>query len=390
MPSIHRLKQSAVGVAVSAAAATVPLLAGDYGKAIVDDKAPVENWSICDLFKHNVLYEGDGFVKSVKFTGRYHGNFIDTEDDYLGGGESEAWDHRRFRAGFAAKLANDLSFQNIYNLDTSPHFDGDRFVSNIDELILQWDPSDDFYLAVGKQKQKILSEYRGSSNSLLVFERSILTQSFLSQKLWGAAVGFKGLGLSHELGVWGTAFEDDFAWPSFEDAGASVTYRANYELDDATTLFFDYQHVDQDRGTPETYAGAPYENVFAVGSESKWGRFGLNTDFIVGLDRQDGRLSIGDDSHGFQLTPYYDLADRLQLVARYAYLSDGRVGRPQQFASRPEVDGLSTFFVGFNYEICKTKLRLQGGYEWAHAERLVGTATEYDNDSWLIGIRTHW
>jgi len=144
MSSIQRLKQSAVAVVVSASAASTPLLAGDYGKAIVNDKAPVENWSFCDIFKHNVLYEGDGFVKSIKFTGRYHGNFIDTEDQHLGGGEDELWEHRRFRAGFAAKLANNLTLQNIYNLDTSRHFDGDRFADNLDEFYIQWQPSEDF------------------------------------------------------------------------------------------------------------------------------------------------------------------------------------------------------------------------------------------------------
>jgi len=388
-----RFKKSVLGMAVTATAtaAVSSLTAGEPGRALIDDKAPIEGgWTVCDIFNHNTLYEGEGFVKSVKFTGRYHGGFIDTEDDYLGGGESEAWDHRRSRAGIVAKLANNLKIQNIYNLDTSPTFDGDRFVDNLDEFFIQWDPSDDFYVIVGKQKQNILSEYRHSSNALFVYERSVLSQNMLSQKLWGAAVGFKGLGLDHEVGVSGTVLDDNFAWPSFEDAGASITYRANYELNEATTLYFDYQYVDQNRATTEVFAAAPYENVFAVGSESKWGRFGLQSDVIFALDRQDGRLSDGDDSHGFQIVPYYDITDKLQLVGRYAYLSDGRIGRPHQFASRPEVDGLSTLFVGLNYEICKTKLRLQAGYEWASADRIVGTSTEYSNDSWLLGIRTHW
>lgn len=389
----NRFKKSVLGITVTATttAAVTALTAGEPDKAALNDKASVESgWTVCDLFNHNTLYEGEGFVKSVKFTGRYHGNLIDTEDDYPGGGESEAWDHRRFRAGFVTKLENDLTIQNIYNLDTSPNFDGDRFVDNLDEFTIQWDSAADFYVSVGKQKQKIISEYRNSSNALFVFERSILTQNVISQKLWGAAVGFKGLGLNQEVGVWGTAFEDDFAWPSFDDAGASVTYRAKYEVDENTALFFDYQYVDQDRSTPELFSGSPYENVFALGTESKWGRFGLNTDFIAALDRQDGRLSPGDDSHGFQLTPYYDINERLQLVARYAYLSDGRTGRPQQFASRPEVDGLSTLFMGLNYAICKTKLRLQAGYEWAGAERVTGTTTDYRNNTWMIGVRTHW
>jgi hypothetical protein len=391
MPTHNRFKESVVGAAVPALLAVAPLAAGDLGKAIVNDKAPIPSaWSVCDLFDHTTLYKGDGFLKSLKFTGRYHGGFVDTEDHYPGGGEDERWDHRRFRAGFVSKLAGNLSLQNIYNLDTSQHFNGPRFVDNVDELILQWDPSDDFYIAVGKQKQKILSEYRGSSNALLVYERSVLTQNFISQKLWGAAVGFSSSGVNHEIGVWGTAFEDDFAWPSFESAGASFTYRASWDFDDATTLFFDYQFVDQNRSTPEIFAASPYEHVVAVGSESKWGRLGLRSDFVGGYNRQDGRLPLGDDSHGLQLTPYYQITDKLQLVARYAYLSDGRIGRPHQFASRPVVDGLSTYYIGLNYEICKTKLRLQGGYEWAEADNIVGTGTEYRNGSWQVGIRTHW
>jgi hypothetical protein len=187
-----RFKKALVGMAVPALVAAAPLSAGDPGKVIIDDKAPIEPSTFCDLFDHTTLCEGDGFLKSLKFTGRYHGGFIDTEDDYLGGGEDEIWDHRRYRAGFVAKLANDLTFQNIYNLDTSQHFDGDRFVDSVDELFLKWAPSDDFYLTAGKQKQPILSEYRGSTNALLVYERSILTQNIISQKLWGAALGFTG------------------------------------------------------------------------------------------------------------------------------------------------------------------------------------------------------
>lgn len=398
----NRFKKSVLGVAftATATAAVSSLTAGDPGKAVINDKVPIESWSFCDIFDNNTLYKGEGFVKKLQFTGRYHGNFIDSDNEFAPiPGSDSGWDHRRFRAGFKANLANDLTFQNIYNLDTTPTFNGDSFVANIDELFIQWDPSEDVYITVGKQKQKILSEYRNSSNSLFVFERSILTQNVLSQKLWGGALGFKAAGLSHEVGIWGAAFENDFAWPSFENAGPSLTYRANYEVDDSTTLFFDYQFVDQNTTTSEIFAGSPYENVFAVGSESKWGNFGLQTDLVYAANRGGANVLTGDDSHGFLITPYYDITDKLQLVARYSYLSDGQIGRPQQFAQRqanggryrPYVDGLSTLFVGVNYYICGTKLRVQGGYEWAVADNVVNNANrEYENGSWLLGVRTHW
>lgn len=393
MSSPHRFKKSVVGVAVPAILAATPLFAGDLGKAIIDDKAPVSSgWSVCDLFDHTTLYEGDGVLKSLKFTGRYHGGFIDTEDDYLGGGEGELWEHRRFRAGFVAKLAGNLTLQNIYNLDTSQHFGGDRFVDNLDEFFVQWDPSDDFYVTIGKQKQLILREYDVSSNKLIVFERSLISLNTLSQKLWGAAVGFEALGLNHELGLWSVALDDNFAWPSFESAGASFTYRANFELNDATKLFIDYQYVDRETeaGFDETFAASPYGNVIALGSESKWGNFGLITDLVAAHDRQDGRLSARDDSHGFHITPYYNLTDNLQLVARYAYASDGRVRRSQQYASAPDVDGHEAVYVGLQYFICGDKLKLQLGHEWAQADRIAGTATGYENNTWLAGVRLAW
>ena len=58
----NRFKKAVVGMAVPALVAAAPLFAGDPGKAIIDDKAPIEPSTFCDLFDHTTLYEGDGFL----------------------------------------------------------------------------------------------------------------------------------------------------------------------------------------------------------------------------------------------------------------------------------------------------------------------------------------
>ncbi len=406
MSPSNRLKTSLAGVALAASAAAAPLSAGDYGKAIVNDKAPVAAWSFCDLWDHTTLYKGDGFVKSVKFTGRYHGGYIDSSSDLGGVNTSgDVWEHRRWRAGIVAKLAGNLTFQNIYNLDTTPHFNGHNFVAGLDELFLKWEPSKEFYVIVGKHKPSILRDFAGSSNRLQVFERSFITQNTVNQKLWGAAVGFEALGLSHEIGVWSTHFQDEFQWPTFEDSGATVVYRTNYGLNENTKLFFDYEYTDQHRrlGIPANSQlfGAPaYEHIFALGSESKWGDFGIITDAVFAFDRgvtSGGANPFlpGEDTFGFYITPYYNLTEKLQLVGRYAYATDGRENRPHRFAAgplggnRPNLEDHHALYLGIQYFICGDKLKLQLGHEWASASEHV-TGADYDSSTWLAGVRLSW
>ncbi|HRQ89655.1 MAG TPA: hypothetical protein PLA50_12715, partial [Bacteroidia bacterium] len=159
MTSDHQLKPTTLlGVATLLCGAA--LTAGDYSKAIVNDKAPVASaWEFCDLFKHNTLYEGDGFVQKIKLKGRYHGQYVSSSDDHLAGNPapnsnnpSDFWEHRRWRTAFEISMANDLKLTASFNHDTSYNFNGSRFVDTLDELHIQWSPSEDFWIRVGKQK----------------------------------------------------------------------------------------------------------------------------------------------------------------------------------------------------------------------------------------------
>lgn len=400
------------GAGAAAVLAAGSLTAGDYGKTVINDKMPIET-SFCDIFKKNTLYEGDGFIKKVKFKGRYHGQYISQQEDInntLDNGYHE-FDHRRFRLGLEIEMAHDLTLNILSNISDGSGGIGNHslvnrgFIDDWDEFNLAWEPNDDFYVILGKQKQKITRENTTSSNSILTIERSAITNSVISDKPWGVAVGFKALGLNHEVGAYVAGGNLDstgerWNWADF-DSNESFTYRTSYGITESTTAFFDYQYTNNNGGLvspqllSDTNLGSQFEHVFALGTESEFGRLGLITDFIYGangLQQNDGPNSntdipAGFDTFGLVIMPYYDITEKLQFVTRYAYMDEGREQRTQRFDQRDVVQDYHTFYAGLNYYICKHNLKLMGGYEYATGETF-GEGVDVETGSWMFAVRT--
>ncbi len=408
---MNRYDLAKSGVPALFALLSLSATAGDYGKTVINDKAPVAESNWCDLFKKNTLYEGDGFVRKVKFKGRYHGQWIsqtETADTLAGTSGYHEYQHRRFRLGTEISFAHDLKLTASINIA-----DGSGGVSNHgltygpffddwDELNLEWAPSEDFYILVGKAKQKITIENETSSNNILTIERSPIVSSVISNKPWGVAVGFKALGLDHEIGGWVAGGDRDstgdrYDWADFDSRG-SFTYRTSFDLNEATEIHFDYQYTNNSgglvnpRGTADTNLGANFEHVVALGSKSEFGDFGLITDLIFAANGNDvgDLLPAGYDSWGLVILPYYNITDKLQLVARYAYMSEGREQRPQRYTlPRQSVENYHTFYAGLNYYICGNNLKLMAGYEYATGERYLNRG-DIDTSSWILAVRTSW
>lgn len=410
----NRITKLAIGVgAIGLMAGTAT--AGDYGKAIIDDKMPIEAWEFCDIFDIPTIYESDsGFIRSVALTGRYHGQWISQSED-IGATENgyHQYQHRRFRQGIEVGFANDITFSATANISDGSGSDGDhdltngRFFDDWDEFAIEWAPSKDTYVIVGKQKQKVTIENETSSNKILTIERSAITNEVVSDKPWGVTFGFKALDIKHEVGAWINGADNDssgegWLWPDTSSRG-SLTYRATKKLNDATELHFDYQFTNNSggtvnaAGTPVTYAdaglGSAYEHVVTLGSKNKWGDLGLITDLIFAGNRQaqgggGGAAAIpaGDNTYGLVIMPYYNFTDKLQGVFRYAYMDSGREQRTQRFDVRRNVEDYSTFYAGLNYYICGDNLKLMAGYEYATGN-LLGSVTEIDTSSWQLGMR---
>jgi phosphate-selective porin OprO and OprP len=396
--------------------------AGDYSKAIIDDKMPIEAWEFCDIFDIPTLYESDsGFIRSVALTGRYHGQWISQTED-IGATENgyHEYQHRRFRQGIEIGFANDITFSATANISDGtgspaagaggPGAHGltyGRFFDDWDEFAIEWAPSKDHYLIVGKQKQKVTIENETSSNKILTIERSAIASEVISDKPWGITYGFKALDIKHEIGAWMVGADNDsrgegWLWPDGDSRG-SITYRASKKITDEVELHFDYQFTNNSDGlvpaaaapiaTADAGLGSAYEHVVALGSKSAFGEFGLITDLIFAGNRQaqaggGGAAAIptGDNTYGLVIMPYYNITDKLQAVVRYAYMDSGREQRPQRFNTRRNVEDYSTVYAGLNYYVCGDNLKLMAGYEYANGN-LLGSVTEIDTSSWQLGMR---
>lgn len=406
----NRITKLAIGVgAIGLMAGTAT--AGDYGKAIIDDKMPIEAWEFCDIFDLPTLYESDsGFIRSVALTGRYHGQWISQTED-IGATENgyHEYQHRRFRQGIEVGFANDITFSASANISDGSGGRGahgltyGRFFDDWDEFAIEWAPSKDNYVIVGKQKQKVTIENETSSNKILTIERSSIASEVISDKPWGITYGFKALDMKHEIGAFITGADLDsrgegWLWPDTDSRG-SLTYRGTKKLNDATELHFDYQFTNNSDGTVNAGGSADaslasaYEHVVALGSKNKWGDLGLITDLIFAGNRQaqgggGGAAAIpaGDNTYGLVIMPYYNITDKLQGVFRYAYMDSGREQRTQRFDVRRNVEDYSTFYAGLNYYICGDNLKLMAGYEYATGN-LLGSVTEIDTSSWQLGMR---
>jgi len=400
MTLINPIRKTIAAAGLALAIAGGSLFAGDSGKIVIDDKAPVAEpaaWSICDIFEYNTLYEGDGFIKKVELHGRYHGQYIYQDEDFgSDSNEYQRWQHRRFRIGVEIEMAYGLTFSAENNMADNERIWADRFQNDWQDFFVQWEPNDDYSLTVGKQKQDFTIEDAESSKRILTVERSPIVNETAGARPWGVLSGFSLFGIDHQVGAWITGAKDWWgSWPDF-DSNFSGSYNLKYEVIENTDLRIDYVFNDNSGGTApveggaeESYASA-YQHALALGTDSEWGRMGLITSAIFGWNREGaGDLPDKHDTFGFVVMPYYDITDKLQAVFRWAYMTEGREQRTQRFNERYTVSDYHTFYGGLNYYICGDKLKVMAGYEYATGDDFL-SGTDIDTGTWQIAVRTYF
>ena len=372
--------------------------AGDLDKVVIDDKVPVESTRFCDLFDAGTLYEGDGFIKEIAIQGRYHGQFVSQQEQVDGDPDNgfHEYQHRRFRLGFTIEMANDLSFVVESNIADLSGLSREAFIDDFQEFYVAWEPSDDFFIAVGKQKHPFTREDIESSKRIKTIERSAVVNEVGGGRPWSAVVGFATGEYDHAIGGWLYGGHLDApSWVDFDSQGG-LSYNLSRELSESTTLYFDYAYSANDGGkspSPGSAAqnfGIPYEHAVAVGVSHEEGRFELISDLIGGFNRDaSGTIPAGEDTWGFYIIPSYDLTDKLEAVFRYAYLDSGREQRPQRSDVRQNIENYHTFYVGLQYFLCGENLKLMGGYEIATGD-VFGTSTGIETGTWALGVRSYF
>lgn len=394
------------------------LSAGESGKLASDAKAPIdakapvdtkppadEGWKFCNIFDDKFLYkDGDGFLKSLRFLGRYHGQFT-SEDEEFGDkeGDLDEYQSRRFRLGFEAKFALGLSLYSELNIADGRHLTTDTFFNDHHDTYVKWEPSKEFWMLAGKTKQQLTREDTESSKKIKVLERSPIVNEVAGARPWGILTGLTTGDFKHQLGAWlYGAHEDAPRWVDF-DSNGGFSYNLAYALMDTTSLHFDYAYSDNDGGRSSSRGkaafgyGSAYEHGFALGTAIENKKFQLISDFVVGLNGERSKASggsheipAGHDTWGFYVLPSYDIAKNTELVFRYGYMAEGREQNPQRNISpRQNVENYHSIYLGFQHFICKEKFKVMGGYEYT-VGKLYGTNTDINGGSWQIGFRTYW
>ena len=400
MTQLNSLKKLITSVATAAFAATA--FAGDYGKAIIDDEMPVEDpWTICDLFDYSTLYESDaGFIREVSLTGRYHGQWISASSDDDGSlGEFNEFQSRRSRIGFEIGILDNITFATEFNVtDSSGSSQGWQegpFFNDVDTMLIEIE-GDGWDLWIGKDKFKITREESTSSKRIKTIERSQITNEVVPGKPWGFNFGFATGELEHVigLGLTGSDLDDDrddgWGLPTSEGSNAQFLYRLETDISEATTVYFDYLFTNTGYDSDDDIASS-YTHVLALGTTNELSdRLNLTTDLIFGFDRESqGGIDEGSDTWGLVILPTYDITEKLELVAKYAYMDTGRTQRPQRYADREEMTNAHSFYAGLNYDICGDKLKVMAGYEYLTADQIEND-DELSYDTWMLAVRTYF
>ena len=134
--------------------------AGEDKVEVVDESPTVTPAKPWNIFDKNTLYKSDsGFIRDVKLKGRYHGQYISQDED-IGGvkdNEYDVYHHRRARIQMDFDFAHNLSFGFDANISDghgsrTALSDEGSFINNFQTFNIQWKPSDDYYLIIGKDK----------------------------------------------------------------------------------------------------------------------------------------------------------------------------------------------------------------------------------------------
>jgi phosphate-selective porin OprO/OprP len=386
------------------------LNAVEPAKLAVAEQASIkeaESASLLDkVFDDKFLYkDGDGFLKSLRFLGRYHGQFISGSEQVVNATETgfHAYQHRRFRLGIEAKFAHNLTLYSELNIADGPGLTYKSFWNDHHDSYIKWEPSKKFWLLVGKTKQQLTREDTESSKKIKVLERAAIVNEVAGARPWGVLAGLTTGDFRHQLGFWlYGAHRQAPRWPDF-NARTGLSYNLAYDLNDDVSLHFDYAYTNNNGGTVDSAGGAfqdygsSYEHGFALGTAVNDGKFQLISDVIVGLNRETsaGRagsatIPAGNDTWGFYVLPSYDLTENTEAVFRYAYMAEGREQNPEgNIGARQNLQNYHSVYLGFQHFIHGEKLKVMGGYEVVTGE-LFGTGRSIKDGVWQIGVRTYW
>ena len=378
-------------------------------------------WSTAVLYKNDdnsviQLFQLTGRLQLQSIYGEAGGDSFNTSDfkdvdpESVWGNDVEA---RRARLGFKSKFFKDWKLDASFNIDLDGQdgLGGDATLyKSFQEGGLTYAPSDQLNISLGKKQVRFSRDQEISSTEIVTFERSVLSNTLTPGELTGIWSFGKDIAghWQYEAGVFSNARVAEFASPS--DAGVLAIGKVGYDLAeqfglDSCVSTFTYMHNSEpgykDGKVDPNFsfkASPSFTDSIALTNDLSQGRFGMITELMYGFGftgaaDQGGATSVPivqSDLFGITLTPSYFIADGLQAVYRFQFISatdpDGIKipSRYESLASGGDEKGNTymAHYVGLNYYLYSNKLKLMTGVEYAQTG-----GGSYDGFTGLAGIR---
>lgn len=351
-------------------------------------------------------------------TSDFKGNAGSANDEIVWGNDIEV---RRARLGFKSKFFKDWKFDLSLNVDVDGHSGvggSSTFYKSFQEGGLSYAPSDAFNLSVGKKQVRFSRDQEISSTEIVTFERSVLSNTITPGELTGVWSTGKGIadGWQYEAGIFSNARVAELA--TLSDGGILAIGKIGYDFSQLFDLetcvsTFTYMHNTEpgyrDRKIDPNFsfsASPAFTDSIALTNDLSQGRFGMITELMYGFGytgpADQGRFSKGkfvdtelaqSDLFGITLTPSYYIADGLQAVYRFQFISaadPNGVRVPSRYDRLAEGDDESgntymAHYLGLNYYIYGNKLKLMGGIEYAQMG-----GGNYDGYTAITGLRMNF
>ena len=378
-------------------------------------------WSTAVLYKNDdnsviQLFQLTGRLQLQSIYGEAGGDSFNTSDfkdvdpESVWGNDVEA---RRARLGFKSKFFKDWKLDASFNIDLDGQdgLGGDATLyKSFQEGGLTYAHSDQLNISLGKKQVRFSRDQEISSTEIVTFERSVLSNTLTPGELTGIWSFGKDIAghWQYEAGVFSNARVAEFASPS--DAGVLAIGKVGYDLAeqfglDSCVSTFTYMHNSEpgykDGKVDPNFsfkASPSFTDSIALTNDLSQGRFGMITELMYGFGftgaaDQGGATSVPivqSDLFGITLTPSYFIADGLQAVYRFQFISatdpDGIKipSRYESLASGGDEKGNTymAHYVGLNYYLYSNKLKLMTGVEYAQTG-----GGSYDGFTGLAGIR---
>jgi hypothetical protein len=364
-----------------------------YGQTSVLNTSPVkdsmkQNWNGFNLIDN----KENSIIQRVSIVGRYHGQYWNVNTKQ---GNAEGWENRRFFAGLEAVFFQHFTAHVQVNIDE----DFNPLYNAIYQAYLKWTPNKACTLTLGRVDFLYAGlERTVSSNKILTFERSLISNQLWPGEVLGAIIQGKFGDVTYHAGLLAGAKRGDIKESDYKRGSGLVVglgHKANLFYEKGS-IHLDYLY---NNGKSTINGFEPYNHSFSLWHQGQIGRFSMGTE-LSAANGIDGTKSV----MGITLLPSYVVAkellskgDALEAVLRYQYAgSDGNNGLSLQSRYEQEVisngsgNSYQALYAGINYLIINNHLKVMAGVEYSAMKDDARAQNSFNGFTYLAGIRAYF